>query len=239
MDLLNLARMGQLAETLVQSLLPARCLLCRESLPRNAYGGVCLSCWQSLPGFSQLPCPLCAEPCPNPPCLACRQDPPPWDRLVVLWSYEGPVRELILAFKNGRDGLAKPMGKGLVRVLDPHRLGSDWCVTFVPMRPFRRWRRGYNQAELLAQELARHSQWPCRSLLMRRAGGSQQGLSRTQRRRQVAGIFRAHAPAPPKVLLVDDVVTTGATGASCTRALKEAGAREVWLLALAKTTMRG
>lgn len=231
--------MGQLAETLVQSLLPARCLLCRESLPCKAFAGVCLSCWQGLPRRSEPQCPLCAEPCPNPPCLACRQDPPPWERLVVLWCYEGPVRELILAFKNGCDWLAKPMGEGLVRVLDQHRLGSDWCVTFVPMRAFRRWRRGYNQAELLAEELARQSQRPCRSLLTRRAGGSQRGLSRSQRRRHVAGIFRAHAPAPPKVLLVDDVVTTGATAASCTQALKEAGAREVWLVALAKTPLRG
>jgi len=230
--------MGQLAETLVQALLPARCLVCRESLPLSSTGGVCQRCW-ALPRFSGPLCPRCGELAELAPCLDCTRTPPPWERLVAAFPYEDATRELILAFKHGHDMLAEPLARKLYAALEGAAPGQAFCVTYVPMTPWRLLARGYNQAALLARGLAALAGWPCRSLLARTVGGSQRGLGRSSRKARVAGAFRAKITVPPRVLLVDDVVTTGATAAACTRALRRAGAREVWVACVARAQKRG
>jgi len=231
--------MGQLAETLVQALLPARCLLCGESLPAKAPGGVCQPCWQSLPRLQGPRCQRCGESSLLSPCLACRTTPPPWEGLVAAFPYQDQVKELILALKSGQDLLARPLAQALWSALAGNLPSGEWFVTFVPMRPWRRLRRGFNQAELLARPLARWAGWPCGGLLQRKAAGSQRGLSRSQRKAQVAHAFRAHRPVPPQVLLVDDVVTTGATAAAATSALHRGGGQRVWVAAVARTLRKG
>ena len=230
--------MGRLAETLVQALLPARCLLCRESLPLSSPGGVCKRCW-ALPSFSGPLCPRCGEPADLAPCLECTRTPPPWERLVAALPYQDTTRELILAFKHGQDTLAAPLARTLHAALQAAAPVDGFCITYVPITPFRLLARGYNQAALLAHQLARVVGWPCRSLLVRTGGGSQRGLGRASRKTQVSGAFRAKGTAPPRVLLVDDVVTTGATAVACTRALRRAGAREVWVACVARAQKRG
>lgn len=230
--------MGFVVESLVQALLPARCLLCRDSLPVAARAGVCRSCWQELPRLPEPTCERCGEPSSLSPCLSCQTSPPPWRRLAAVFAYEGSARELVLLFKNGRDELAPPCAIHLWHKAESFALPEKPTVTFVPMRYWRRLRRGYNQAELLATEVARLTSWPQKRLLRRVAPGTQKGQSRQSRHEQVAHAFEATGPAPERVVLVDDVVTTGATAAACTRALRRSGAKEVWVLALAKALKR-
>ncbi len=230
--------MGFVVDSLVQALLPARCLLCRGSLPVASSAGVCNACWQALPRLPDAACETCGEPTEVQPCLSCQTSPPPWRRFAAVFAYEGSARELVLLFKNGRDELARACAPYLWRRAQSFALSEKPTVTFVPMRPWRRLRRGYNQAELLATEVARLASWPQKKLLRRVASGTQKGQSRTSRHEQVARAFEPTGPSPQRVVLVDDVVTTGATAAACTRALKRSGAKEVWVLALAKALKR-
>lgn len=230
--------MGSVVASLVQALLPARCLLCRGRLLLASSAGVCATCWQTLPRLREPSCEGCGEPSEAKWCLSCQSSPPPWRRLAAVFAYEGSARELVLLFKNGRDELARPCALHLWHKARSFALPEKPTVTFVPMRLPRRLSRGYNQAELLATELAKVASWPQKRLLRRVASGTQKGQSRTSRHEQVAHAFAATGPAPERVVLVDDVVTTGATAAACTRALKRAGAKEVWVLALAKALKR-
>jgi ComF family protein len=112
-----------------------------------------------------------------------------------------------------------------------------------PLHWWRRWRRGFNQSELLAREVSRRTGAPMRAALVRaRATSTQAGLSNSARRRNVAGAFRARgaskAWAGQNVLLIDDVMTTGSTAAACATALKRAGAARVALLTIARVDRR-
>lgn len=231
--------MEHLGETLVQALLPARCLLCNCNLPWRSSGGVCAGCWDQLYGLEPPRCPTCGEPSAHSPCLACAKDPPPWQRLVAVFPYESQAKKLVLALKNGHDTLAKPLAQRLWTQMQREQLPGPFTVTFVPMRRWRLLQRGYNQAELLARELAGRAQWNFQPLLRRTASGSQRGLSRSARKAQMVSAFFSVGTVPPRVLLVDDVITTGATAAACCRALEKGGAKEVWVAAVAKTARRG
>jgi ComF family protein len=118
-------------------------------------------------------------------------------------------------------------------------LSPDAVLVPVPLHPGRRWERGFNQAELLARALARRSGLPheARALRRRRPTTPQTGLTAAGRRRNMAGAFLVRRPdlvAGRTVVLVDDVVTTGATAMACARALRQAGARAVRLLTVAR-----
>ena len=112
----------------------------------------------------------------------------------------------------------------------------------MPLHWRKRWQRGFNQAHLLARELSRRTHAPLRNALRRvRFTTAQAGLTNAKRRQNVSGPFRPkrrRALNGQRVLLVDDVLTTGATAASCARALKLAGARQVVLLTLARADRR-
>ncbi|MGQ9494719.1 MAG: ComF family protein [Thermoanaerobaculaceae bacterium] len=158
---------------------------------------------------------------------------------MAAFRYESQAKQVVLAFKNGHDTLAKPLAQRLWTEMQQNQLPGSFTVTFVPMRRWRLVQRGYNQAELLARELAKRAQWDFQPLLRRIASGSQRGLSRSARKAQMVSAFLSTRTVPPRVLLVDDVVTTGATAAACCKALKKGGAREVWVAAIAKTPRRG
>jgi ComF family protein len=116
-------------------------------------------------------------------------------------------------------------------------LGAD-AVTWVPLSRRRRRRRGFDQAEVLAREVAARLKLPVRAMLLRaRDTPAQARLSGPERRRALADAFRPRGEDPPpgRVLLVDDVLTTGATAAACARALKEADTRRVGLLTAARS----
>jgi len=168
-------------------------------------------------------------------------DPLGVDACLALLSYEGAGRELVarLKYRNHRGalpGLALAMAS---LVAGPAAID---VVTWAPTTPARRRQRGFDQAELLARRIARHLHRPCRRLLVRLPGEAQTG--RPLAERQGAPSFR---PRPrlwlwlphSSVLVVDDVITSGATMAAAARALRLAGATTVAALAAARTPHRG
>jgi preprotein translocase subunit SecA len=153
----------------------------------------------------------------------------------AAFAFEGVGRRLVLALKyaNAR-GVARAVAAEMVRHVPP---GSVDAVTWAPTSASRRRHRGYDQAELLARAVARRLGVPCRRLLDRVSGPAQTG--RTRGERLLGPSFRVRRRPPGRVLVVDDVVTTGATLAAAERALRSAGAREVRCIAAAATPARG
>lgn len=160
-----------------------------------------------------------------------------FDEVFSAGVYDGALRKLIHLFKfEGVRPLARPLGGFLAQAL-PRERRFDVIVP-MPLHWRRRWRRGFNQSELLAREIGRRWNIPVRKLVRRkRATAPQAGLTSAQRRKNVQGAFEAARGANLRgmsVLLIDDVLTTGATAGACARALKRAGAAHISLLALAR-----
>ena len=164
-----------------------------------------------------------------------------FDAAYSYGAYDGVLRELIHIYKYGKvETMARPLGD-LLRLALPRDEKWD-AVVPVPLHWRRRWQRGFNQAELLALDVARASGAPLvRALRRVKATPAQAGLSRTARRRNMAAAFRPHRAVQVegrRVLLIDDVLTTGSTVAACARALKQAGAARVVVLTVARADRR-
>jgi len=172
-------------------------------------------------------------------CPLCREGVPGFDAAYCFGLYAAPLRELIHLYKYSKiRTLAARFGSLMADALPlDERIDA---VTPVPLHWFRKWRRGFNQSELLARTIARRRGVPLASVLRRvRPTAAQAGLSNAGRRENVAGAFacrtgRRRDIASKRILLVDDVMTTGSTASACARALKRAGAARVVLLTLAR-----
>lgn len=202
---------------------------------------MCPGCWGGVREHTPV-CPLCGDPdsTPGGPCLTCAGDPPAWRAASALGPYEGTLRDLVLLFKQGRrDELARPLAARLAGTLRRTGWPRPAAVVPVPMWWGRRLRRGFNQAELLARELAAVIGSRPVAALGRRRGSPQAGRGRRQRRLLSRSSFLARRPVAGDVLLIDDVLTTGATAAACARTLRAAGADGVYVLTLARTAPPG
>jgi len=236
---------------------PASCAACGSALaPARPPFGLCLPCRGRLvPATAGAACPCCGAPVPEPPptarpaprCAACRRRPPAFERLVAPWSYRPPLREVVRALKFGRlahlgERLARPLGAEL-RAAGLAGAGPPACQAVVPVALHwrRRLARGYDQAARIAAPLAGELGLSFHPALVRvRGTPPQTGLARSARRANVRGAFRvrrseAGRVAGRRVLLVDDVTTTGATLDDAARALLAAGAATVVAVAVART----
>jgi ComF family protein len=174
-------------------------------------------------------------------CGLCRRGVRGFDAAYSFGFYENELRQLIHLFKYGRiQTLSAPLGRLLALAL-PREQDFDVIVP-MPLHWHKRWQRGFNQAELLAREIGHRTNAPVRNALRRvRNTASQAGLTSAKRRKNVSGAFQAKRRSKlngSRVLLIDDVMTTGATAASCARALKRGGASQVTLLTLARADRR-
>ncbi|HVL64527.1 MAG TPA: ComF family protein [Actinomycetota bacterium] len=153
----------------------------------------------------------------------------------AAWSYEGPGRAVVLALKErGRRGCADPLAAAAAQAVWREGSAAD-ALTFVPARRDDVRRRGFDHGALLAREVGRRLGLEVLPLLSRaRPVDDQVGLSATARRENLRGAFIS-APAPARIALVDDVVTTGATAAACAAALRRAGTRRVELIVACRT----
>jgi ComF family protein len=174
-------------------------------------------------------------------CGLCRLGLQGFDAVYSYGSYEGTLRQLVHLFKYGG---VRPLGRTFGRLLDqalPRETSFDVIVP-MPLHWFKKWQRGFNQSDLLAQEIGKKWNVPVRNVIRRtKATLPQAGLTNAKRRANMSGAFRVprgRSLAGMRVLLVDDVVTTGATASACARVLKRAGAAHVALLALARTDRR-
>lgn len=232
---------------IVDLIYPPVCLLCETRLPEaDQDESFCSDCRAALATDSAEQCPLCAatigphtdvsEGCPR-----CRNERFRFDEACRLGRYEGLLRQTILAIKHpGNEVLADRLGCFWAAQCSERlrKLACDLVVP-VPLHWLRRWQRGYNQAETLAMALARHLALPCHAWVLWRQKATlfQYQQTRTERRKQMRGAFVARLPRrwqKSRILLVDDVLTTGSTCSEAARALKAAGAREVFVAVLAR-----
>ena len=227
-------KLTQIRDLLLDLIFPQRCIGC------GADGELlCLSCLKLFPRLTPPYCDCCAVPfsggrlCPN-----CLNLPPAIDGIRSLFLHEGLARDAVhhLKYRNLK-GLARPLAELMAEYLKSNPLPVDILVA-VPLHSKRMRQRGYNQSDLLAEELSRLINLPTASgsLVRLRNTPSQVSLGAEARRSNVQGAFRCENPdyQGKGVLLIDDVCTTGATLNACALALKEAGAASVWGLTLSR-----
>jgi ComF family protein len=241
--LVDSAGMASMVAALAETLLPASCAVCRLPLEwAGSRSGVCGRCWSAVLPHPGPGCPTCGDPvaAADEPCLECRTAPPPWHAAVSHGPYEGVLRDLVVLFKErGIDELAAP----LAALAAAAARGAGWppadAVVPVPTAWTRRWRRGFDHTALLARQVARILGVPARHALRRRGSGRQVGRTRAERLRLTPAQFPAVGPIGGRLIVVDDVLTTGGTARACAAALRRAGAAEVRVLTLARTPQSG
>jgi len=230
----------------IDLLLPARCLACDAAV--DELGRLCASCWDGTRFLGQPQCQCCGRPFElaaeaGVTCGNCLRRAPRYDRARAALLYEGVGRDLILGFKLAdRTWLAPTLGRWMAKAGKDLLTDADFIVP-VPLHRRRLYVRRYNQSVLLARVIGKECGLPViPDLLIRtRATKPQTRLSGAERRRNVRGAFRVrrryHARIENRrLLLIDDVLTTGATVAACTLAITRAGGGGVDVLTLARTT---
>ena len=229
---------------LLDFLYPLHCVLCGVKTPADA-GELCEDCSEAFPKNEPPFCPYCGQgqlAQPDPAlCPSCRGKPFVFDQAWSALLYEGGVRDCLHHFKyRERVLLVKPLSEILIRFAG----ASLPCASFdaiapVPLFPGRERERGYNQSLLLSQRLSVALGLPLlkRSLIRSRETPSQISLSKEKRLKNVRGAFDVRTPSliqKKRILLIDDILTTGATANACAAALKEAGAVSVCVATLAR-----
>ena len=240
------------------ALLPASCSLCGSSLPRLSSVPICDVCWSEIPVRCGVVCSRCGDSLDAPVvegiaatqlCRVCRVAPPAFARAVSFGTYDGRLRDAIHALKYDRlHPAARKLGAMLAEAIAPLQpeVPGGMLVIPVPLHRTKQRQRGFNQARALAQGAINASsrlypEWKLAlapSTLMRlRATETQAGLTPTQRRKNVRGAFKVSDPAAVRgqnVLLVDDILTTGATARAAAQSLIKAGAASVYVATLAR-----
>lgn len=233
-----------LLNALLDIFLPPRCHICRALIPGSGALHICDSCYAGLPIISPPFCSICGIPLQGAgeshPCGRCITALPPYLAARAALRYEGACRDLIHAFKyRDKSHLRRPLGLLTAQFLsDFYRAHRPDLLVPVPLHRSRLRSRGFNQSVLLAELLAKQWQIPLqRQLLQRtRATTPQMELSRAERLTNLQGAFKVHDSslvADRRIMLVDDVFTTGSTLAVCASALLQAGCREVTAVTVA------
>jgi predicted amidophosphoribosyltransferase len=232
----------ELARAAARFVLPTDCLACRiRRVDRFLEGGVCAACWEALPEPSAPRCARCDEALPGSPepagrCGRCLIDPPGFESLRGAAPYSGSAREILRAFKfRGADYLGPRLAAVMIERLAPPEADEIACVpaTFRSRRA-----RGYHPAEALAAALSVPLGLPFsrRRLVKRRETEVQSRLPLGRRPANVRGAFRAGGRPAGRVLLVDDVATSGATARECASRLVAAGADAVTVWCFARAS---
>ena len=224
--------------------LPPLCPACRE--PLSTQGGLCAACWAKLsfiapPYCERLGIPFVYDPGPGILSMEAIADPPAYDRARAAVRYDDIARALVLSFKYGdRLDLVPMMGRWMARAGRELTADADALLP-VPLHWRRLWARRFNQSAALARAIAEICGVPVLhdALKRVRATPQQVGLSKTERADNVQGAFRVPADEKAKVagrrlVLIDDVLTSGATVDTCARALLRAGAAHVDVLVFAR-----
>jgi ComF family protein len=220
---------------------PPACIVCRARLSETA--ALCGSCWAELKQIDEPVCPIMGTPFaydagPGTLSPAAIAEPPAWDAARAAVGFEGAAREIVHRLKyNDRPEAGLLMARMMARA-GRMLLEEAHLIVPVPLHRMRLWHRRFNQAALLAQRLARMSAktYAPEALARTKATRSQVGLNYNERQKNLKKAFAVPDGAlvhGRRVLLIDDVRTTGATAEACAAALKKAGAAHVGLLTFA------
>jgi ComF family protein len=239
-----LAALGAAGQRILDLGLPPLCPTCRE--PVADPGAVCSQCWSKLSFISRPYCerlgiPFAYDPGPGVLSMEAIADPPSYNRARAAVRYDETARTMVQAFKYGdRLDLAPAMGRWMATA-GRELLGEADALVPVPLHWRRLWSRRFNQAATLAQTVSRISDVPVAHDLLKRMRATRQqvGLTQAERARNVQGAFRVPREARgdvrgKRLLLVDDVLTSGATLDTCARILLRAGAASVDVLVFAR-----
>lgn len=203
----------------------------------------CNYCRASIQNLPDPVCPICGEPGNTPSiCRDCMDTPPAFDSLRSATLFEGKIREALHRLKYNRDiGLGEVLAPHLVETFHQQHWDID-LVTSVPLSRNRLRMRGYNQAEIIARPFAGLINKPYSGKVIQRVidTRSQIDLSAEERRKNISGAFYANIMHinQKSVIIIDDVSTTGSTISECALALKQAGAKKVYALTLARAPLK-
>ena len=223
-------------EKIINILYPSRCPFC-GNLSSHEFYPFCRVCWQGIRPFSGNRCSVCSIPLPESSviCGECIKDRPFFKTSITYGLYEGLLKRAIHLLKYcGLRGLAKPLSGLLAEMPVP----EAQIIIPVPPDIKRLKARGFNHSSLIARELSKRLSIALEldGLIKVKSTAQQVNLKREERLRNMRGAFRALRDFRGKrILLVDDVITTGATASECARALLRAGAEEVYLVAVARS----
>lgn len=251
-DQRRLARVARQVAPLVDLVFPPRCPLCGDALARQ--DGLCGPCWSTLVIPGAPACSLCQRPLSDPlgladlaeasesglVCAPCMADPPRHAGIHAATLYTDPSRRLVLSLKHGRHlALADLLARLMIARIPP--LEGTWLVVPVPLHRWRLWQRGFNQSAELGRRIARSRgmQLLVDGLVRHKRTPALGGLDKRQRAEVLRGAITASpsrlaAIKGADVLLVDDVLTSGATSDACVRALQKAGAGRVRIVCFAR-----
>jgi len=241
------AGLRRFGRVIVDAVLPPRCLACGAIVSEP--DALCGLCWAGINFFAPPWCAMCGLPFPYPigdgaVCAACSRDRPSWDRARAVMRYDKNSRRLVLMLKHGdQTHLAAAFGRWMHRAGAEMLDGADLVIP-VPLHWTRLFTRRYNQAALLARAIKSAGGPPVAPdwLLRRRRTPSQGRLGALARARNVRGAFALRRGCDVKgkrVVIVDDVLTTGATAEECARILRRAGAASIGVLTLARALRTG
>jgi ComF family protein len=228
----------------VDLVFPPRCPLCGEGLA--AQSGLCAACWSELAIPGEPSCASCQRPfaqgmAAGSICAPCLADPPRHDGIAAGTLYNEASRKLVLAFKHGHRIALAPLLARIIAARLPEEVGPGWHYVPVPLHRWRLWSRGFNQSALLTRELAalRGGEVWVDALRRVKATPALGGLGRAARARALSGAIavdprRAEQVRAARIVLVDDVLTSGATTDAGVRALKRAGAEKVVIACFAR-----
>jgi ComF family protein len=224
-------------DAILNLLFPLACILCNTQVRERRWGPVCPSCWDRMQRLQRPFCPQCGMPAPHIEglCGSCRLGEHAFDFARSALIFNDPLREVIHHLKySDRVSLARPLGRLLCECLEREAFQGH-VVLPVPLHRKRERRRGFNQASLIAESLARLNRTINTTILHRKKNTpSQTGLSRSQRTLNLAGAFGVCGRVPECVIVVDDVYTTGSTLHEIAKTLKRHGAERVEVLTVAR-----
>lgn len=229
---------------------PPRCPLCGDAIA--AQGGLCGECWSDLEVPGEPACESCQRPLGSAAaakasqCYVCIADPPHHSGIIAASLYNDASRKLILTFKHGGKIALAPLLGRLIAARLPVTDGKPPLLIPVPLHRWRIWKRGFNQAALLAREIERQGKGELLvdGLIRRRPTPSLGGLGREAREAALADAIVVRAGALPgiagrDVIVVDDVLTSGATSNACVSALLDGGAASVQIACFARVVDGG
>jgi ComF family protein len=199
----------------------------------------CLNCHTSTSYISEPVCPICGKPQPKQTlCTACNIEPPPFRMLRSFAIYKGSLRHAIIQLKYRRNlGMAEILADYLLTLYNNYNMKVD-LITAVPLSPLRQRQRGYNQSALIAYALGLATKLQYRSdlIIRTRDTASQVNLNAIERKQNVHGAFLGNSKKVKgkNILLIDDVITTGATMHACSQALLDAGAKDIFAMTVAR-----